>query len=157
MKPYLWLWIIAVLLSAVAHAQSRAKPADPDDSEARPPVTRADLQIVERAGNLLKSPANWNRADTRVCPAAATTFSLYCALEKATVEVTGDFQHRGAAMQEARFVIDDIAPNAKSYHHRLMGYNNDPATTFAGIQKFFRLLDERIAQRLAEEKANQKK
>jgi hypothetical protein len=28
--------------------------------------------------------------------------SLYCALEKATSEVTGHFAHRGAAMQEAR-------------------------------------------------------
>jgi len=30
-----------------------------------------------------------------------------------------------------------------------MGYNNHPTTTFAGIQKVFRLLEERIAKRLA--------
>ena len=119
-------------------------------------MTKADLRIVRRAREILDSPAKWNRADTRVCPATAQTFSLYCALEKATGEVTGNFQHRGAAMQEARFVIDDIAPNAKSYHHRLMGYNNDPATTFPDIQKFFRLLNERIAQALAEQVANRK-
>jgi hypothetical protein len=142
------LWIVAALLGLVAQAQPQAKPSAPDDS-ARPPVTQADLRIVQRAREILDSPAKWNRADTRVCPAAAKTFSLYCALEKATDDVTGNFKHRGAAMQEARFVIDDIAPNAKSYHHRLMGYNNDPMTTFADIQKFFRLLDERIAKRLA--------
>jgi hypothetical protein len=28
-------------------------------------------------------------------------------LEKVTNEVTGKFEHRGAAMQEARFVIDE--------------------------------------------------
>jgi hypothetical protein len=44
-------------------------------------------------------------------------------------------------VQEARFLIDDIAPNRKNYHHRLMDYNNDPTTTFADVQKFFRLLD----------------
>jgi hypothetical protein len=157
MKLNLRLWIVAGLLSMVVHAQPQAKPSDPDDSDVRPPVTHADQRIVQRAREILDSPAKWNRADTRVCPASAKTFSLYCALEKATNEVTGDFKHRGATMQEARFVIDDIAPNAESYHHRLMGYNNDPTTTFADIQKFFRLLDERIAKRLAEQDANQKK
>jgi hypothetical protein len=57
------------------------------------------------------------------------------------------FEHRGAAMQEARFVIDEIAPNRKNYEHRLKDYNSDPTTTFADIQKFFRLLEERISER----------
>src|ERR1700722_10127189 len=102
------------------------------------------------------SPSGWNRAGTRVCPADAKTFSLYCALEKATDEVSGKFEHRGAAMQEARFVIDDIAPHRKNYGHRLMGYNNDPATSFSDIQRVFQLLEDRIAKRLAEESAGPK-
>jgi hypothetical protein len=126
----------------------KAAGASSDDSQARPPVTAADVRIVQRAREVLNSPAVWNRADNRVCPAAAKTFSLYCALEKATDEVSGHFEHRGAAMQEARFVIEDVAPNWKEYHHRLMDYNNDPRTTFADIQKVFRVLEERIAKRL---------
>jgi hypothetical protein len=54
-------------------------------------------------------------------------------------------------MQEARFVIDEIAPNRKNYKHRLMDFNNDPTTKFADIQKFFRLLADRITKRLTEE------
>jgi hypothetical protein len=138
---------IVLCLTSTITAQSAPK----DDSQARPPVTGADVQIVERASRILDSPARWNRADNRQCPTAATTFSLYCALEKATIEVSGQFAHRGAAMQEARFVIDDIAPHAKSYDHRLMDYNNDPSTTFANVEKFFALLDERVKKRLAEE------
>jgi hypothetical protein len=122
-----------------------------DDSEVRPPVTKDDLQIVEHAKQILDSPSKWNRADTRVCPADAKTFSLYCALEKATYEVTGKFEHRGAAMQEARFAIEAIAPQAKNYNHRLMDYNNDPKTTFEDIEKVLVLLQERITKRLAEE------
>lgn len=121
-----------------------------DDSDARPPVARADLRIAKRAGQILDSPKKWNRADTRDCPARAKTFSVYCALEKATDEVSGHFEHRGAAMQEARFVIEAIAPNVNRYEHRLMDYNNDPTTKFADIQKVFRLLEERIAKRLKE-------
>ena len=139
--------IVAITLSAQAQSNSSA----PDDPDARPPVTRADVRIVQRAKQILNSPEKWNRADNRICPAEARTFSLYCTLEKATDEVSGNFKHRGAAMQEARFVIEDVAPDWKKYDHRLMGYNNDPKTTFADIQKVFVLLEDRIAKRLKEE------
>jgi hypothetical protein len=149
---------VAILMfSAVLLAQSPSNRSpsnqESDDPDARPPVTQADVQIVQRAQKILDSPAKWNRSDTRNCPAEAKTFSLYCALEKATIEVTGNFQHRGAAMQESRFVIDEMAPN-RNYHHRLMDYNNDPTTTFADLQKVLRLL-QRIAERLAKESPNQ--
>jgi len=38
-----------------------------------------------------------------------------------------------------------------------MAYNNDPTTTFADIQKVFRLLEDRIAKRLREESRPGKK
>jgi len=138
---------IAYLRAAGVRVSDSAMLVDED----KPPVTKYDVQIVQRARELLDSPSQWNRADTRECPAEAKTLSLYCALKKATDEVTGKFEHRGAAMQEARFVIDEIAPNRTSYHHRLMDYNNDPTTTFDDVQKFFRLLEERIAKRVKEE------
>ncbi len=131
-----------LLFAACLHAQA-------DDPEARPPVTKADIDIVRRAAQILDSPAKWNRADNRVCPPGAKSFSLYCALEKATDEVTKNFEHRGAAMQEARFAIEEIAPDAKRYSHRLMDYNNDPKTSFADIQGVFWLLEKHIAMRLA--------
>jgi hypothetical protein len=122
-----------------------------DDSQARPPVSKSDVLIVRRARQILDSPEKWNRSDNRKCPATETTFSLYCALERATYDVTQNFAHRGAAMQEARFVIDeDLAPN-NHYNHRLMDYNNDPRTTFADVRRFFDLLQSRIEGRLAAE------
>ncbi len=120
-----------------------------DDSDARPPVAKVDLEIVRRAREILDSPSKWNRADNRVCPETAKTFSLYCALEKATTEKAGSFVHRGAAMQEARFVIEEIAPNVNYYEHWLRDYNNDPTTTFADVQRFFDVLEDHIAKRLA--------
>ncbi len=122
-----------------------------DDPDAHPPVTQTDIKIVKRAREILDSPAKWNRADNRACPADAKTFSLYCALEKATNDVTAKFAHRGAAMQEARFVVEELAPG-KDYDHRLMDYNNDPATTFADVGKCFDRLEARIAARLNDKK-----
>ncbi len=120
-----------------------------DNSNARPPVTKVDLEIVQRARQILDSPAKWNRADNRQCSPKAKTFSLYCALEEATTEKSGQFEHRGAAMQEARFVIEEMAHNLERYNHRLMDYNNDPTTTFADVRRFFNLLEDHVTLLLA--------
>jgi hypothetical protein len=140
---------VAVLsFPLAAQAQVTAsQPTKTEDSNVRPPVTNADLQIVKRAREILNSPSVWNRADNRECPAGAKAFSLYCALEMATVEVGGKAEHRGAALQEARFVIDEIAAD-RNYEHRLMGYNNDPTTTFHDIQEVFSIVERLIALRL---------
>ena len=115
---------------------------------------------MQRAREILNSPAKWNRADTRFCrvqpcglgcPTEANTSSLYCALKKATDEVKGTFDHRGAAMEEARSIVDEIAVNRSDFQHRLEGYNNDPTTSFADIQKLFRLLEDRFRKRFAEQ------
>ncbi len=135
------LFVSALLVSSSVAAQS-------DDGDVRPPVTSADLQIVKRAREILSSERKWNRADTRVCPANAKTVSLYCALEAATIEVGGKAEHRRAALQEVRFVIDEITAE-RNYHHRLMDYNNDPTTTFADVQEVLRVAESLIRLRLS--------
>src|SRR5262245_29171955 len=124
------------------------------------PASPEDLRIVQRAKQILNRPEKWDRSDTRVCrvkacnlgcPTSAKTFSLYCTLKRATEEVTGAFEHRGRVMQEARFVIDEIAANRKDFEHRLQGYNNSPDTTFVDIQNVLLLLEDRIRKRLAQQ------
>jgi len=148
-------FVVAIsLLPLAAKAQGTATQSTTvDNSQVRPPITKADLQIVKRAREIVDSPSKWNRADNRECPAGAKTFSLYCALQMATIEVRGKTDHRGAALQEARFVIDEISAD-RNYQHRLMNYNNDPTTTFADIQEVFRITESLIALRL---KANTSK
>jgi hypothetical protein len=41
-------------------------------------VTKADAKIVQRAEQILDSPAKWDRADTRTCLPGAKTFNLNC-------------------------------------------------------------------------------
>lgn len=146
--------VVALILCGLAMTQPTAAAQSGDNSQSRPPVSKSDVEIVKKARQILNSPQKWNRADNRICPDTETKFSLYCALEEATYEVTGDFAHRGAAMQEARFVIgDDLAPE-NNYHHRLMDYNNDPQTTFADVGRFFDFLQGRIEARLQDQEAN---
>jgi hypothetical protein len=149
----LQICVMAFVIVAAATMPASAAQST-DDSQSRPPVSKSDVQIVQRARQILDSPEKWNRADNRRCPATETKFSLYCALEEATYEVTHDFMHRGAAMQEARFVIDDDLAPGNRYEHRLMDYNNDPHTTFADVRRFFDFLQGRIEARLQDQEVN---
>jgi hypothetical protein len=142
--------VALILLGAVQATAAQSE----GDSQSRPAVSKSDVEIVKLARQILSSPEKWNRADNRTCPEREIKFSLYCALEKATFQVTGGFTHRGAAMQEARFVIDDDLAPGNNYHHRLMDYNNDPRTAFADVRRFFDFLQGRIEARLQDEEAN---
>ena len=148
------LLIVAILLLPIA-IEAQTPAAQVNDSDVRPPITEADLRIVKRAREILNSPSKWNRADNRVCPETAKVFSLYCALQIATKEVSAKQDHRGAALQETRFVVDEIT-FGRNYEHRLMNYNNDPTTTFEDIQEVLGIVERLITLRLKTEhpKAN---
>jgi hypothetical protein len=95
-----------------------------------------DREILVRASQLISSEAVWNRADNRKCPAGATTWSIYCAVEQAQVEVAGGFHHRRPAGELVRMVVEERTAS-KKYHHRMMDYNNDPTTTLADVRAVF--------------------
>lgn len=104
------------------------------------PQNEHDVAIVERAIRLLDDESKWSRQDDRKCDAEDGTLSLYCALYAASIEITGEFRHRAAALQEVRYAIDAARPDA-DYAHRLMDYNNDPAVTFSDLHG---MLDEAL-------------
>jgi hypothetical protein len=107
------------------------------DSAHEVPPNDLDREIVVRAAAMLSSTSVWNRADTRQCAQAATSWSIYCAMEAATAEVTGGMDHRRPAMEVVREIVEDRT-EGRGYNHRLMDYNNDPATTLADVQSLFR-------------------
>jgi hypothetical protein len=129
---------ITILVACSAAAPARAP---------GPAVTAADVGILMRADAILVSEAVWNRRDTRECAAEDTTWSLYCALVKASLEETGAFDHRGAALEEVRVVIDERTRGVE-FQHRMMDYNNLPSTTFEDIKHVLQLAIARIRARL---------
>lgn len=95
-----------------------------------------DREIVKRADALLSSDAVWNRADNRKCEAGAKTWSIYCALEAATREVTGGFHHRRPALETVRVIVEERT-KGRNYSHRLMDYNNDASTHLSDVRSLF--------------------
>ncbi len=103
-----------------------------------------DLEIVKRAAIILSIETAWNRSDNRKCPADAMKWSIYCALEKAEIDVTGGFHHRRPAAEVVRQIVDQRTRD-RNYHHRLMEYNNDPTTHLQDVQSLFQQAEAQIA------------
>ena len=106
------------------------------DTAAEVPSNAVDREILVRASQILSSDSVWNRADDRKCPASATKWSIYCAVEKAQIDVAGGFHHRRPAGELVRTIVDERT-KARNYNHRMMDYNNDPTTKLADVQSLF--------------------
>jgi hypothetical protein len=115
------------------------------------PVTADDLKILKRADEILSNESKWNRKDDRTCKPDATTWSLFCALHQASIEVLGEYDHRRVALQEVRFAIEDVS-KGKEFEHRLMDYNNLPTTQFKDIKLVLKMATDKVAARLKETK-----
>jgi hypothetical protein len=113
------------------------------------PVTVDDLRILEKADAFLKDESAWNRSDDRQCDddKASGRWSLSCALDVACIEVLGRYDHTRAALQEVRFVVEEVTAG-RQFEGRLMGFNNLPETRFEDVKRVLRLGRERVAARL---------
>jgi hypothetical protein len=107
------------------------------DSHHEVKPSELDLEIVRNAAAILSTEDAWNRHDDRKCPPTATTWSIYCALEKAEGEVTGGVHHRRPAAEIVRKIVLDRT-TTHGYHHLLMDYNNDPTTHLQDVQTLFK-------------------
>ena len=122
----------------------------PGRENREPRVDATDVAILRRADEILSDASNWNRHDDRKCDPAATTWSLFCALQKASIEVLGAYDHRRAALEEVRFVIEDTYPG-QTFEHRLMDFNNLPSTRFEDVKKVLAIARDRVQRRLPPE------
>ena len=139
-------------LGAVRHSQQ----APPQVTTTRPelerrdqPVTNDDLRILLNAAELLKDESVWNRKDDRECTDDEATGkrSLFCALQRACIDVWGRTDHRRVALQEVRFAVED-ATRGRDFEHRLRDFNNLPTTRLADIKKVLRVATDRVKSRL---------
>lgn len=161
-KIFVALVALPFLSAASTSTQTKQQPTiefsqSSDELERRDqPVTEEDLQILKRADQILSSPMVWNRHDTRVCRPEDKTWSLFCAMEKASVDVLGEYRHREVALQEVRFAVEDVTKGIE-FGHRMMDYNNLPSTRFSDIKHVLKTATDRVSARLAAQKKTQGK
>lgn len=141
--------LVAVLAVACSSRQPapRFEPTSAALEERDQPVSTEDLRILERAEQILSTATQWDRTDDRTCSPDASQYSLFCALQKASIEILGEYQHRRVAIQEVRFAIEDVS-GGREFEHRLMDFNNLEQTTFADIKKVLSIARQKVSDRL---------
>jgi hypothetical protein len=131
------------------HGQVVLPPTSEELERRDQPVTKEDLLILQRAAQLLESDAAWNRKDDRECEddERSGKRSLFCALQKACIDVLGKYDHRRAALQEVRFAVED-ATRGQDFEHRLRDFNNLPQTTLTDVRRVLQVATAQVQSRL---------
>jgi hypothetical protein len=111
------------------------------DKQVRP--TAQDVAIINRAIALLPSVDVWNKNDNRQCPPNQQKLSMFCALMQATTEISGGIHYRQPALQAVREVVNTV-DQSRVKTHRIMDYNNHPATTLQEIHSLLNSAKERV-------------
>ena len=150
------MWMPMITMScgrngAVTEQAPQLTPTSPELERRDQPVTEDDLRILVKADEILKDESVWNRNDDRVCDddESAGRWSLFCALQKACIDVLGKYDHRRVALQEVRFAVED-ATRGRDFEHRLRDFNNLPETRFADVKKVLKVATDRVKSRLKE-------
>ncbi len=106
-----------------------------------------DIAIVRGALQLLHHEEQWNQNDDRVCD-QRTSYSVFCALFHASINVDGQYRHLRPAMKTVRDTIEQRYP--RQYDHVLVGFNNADETTLEDVRGVLRQAIEELKKKMSE-------
>ncbi|HXV74289.1 MAG TPA: hypothetical protein VD713_06110 [Sphingomonadales bacterium] len=112
-------------------------------------VSQDDADILIEAKRLLSDESKWTRNEEMQCNLEAEQWTLFCALQKASYNVTGGYELRRIAIEDTRYIIERTIGSG-TLERRLIDFNNLPATTFADVQRVLDLALQRVNARLAQ-------
>ena len=129
---YIATSILILLLIGCTKTENGLVFGTPDYEKRDISVSEVDLLILKKADELLANEKQWEKSSVRKC-GESQSLSLYCALEKASIEIMGKYVHRQAGLQEVRFVINDKYKGRWKVH-RLADFNAHSDTTFYDVK-----------------------
>ena len=117
------------------------------------PVTLVDLKIIRKAKELLRREKMWHKNDDRDCEddIEKNCYSLFCALQSASIEFQGEYNHRNAIMQKIRHTIVKMYPD-KKWQHRLRDFNNMSETDFIVLSELLNRVENEVVKELETKK-----
>lgn len=149
---YLLVVFLILIISGCYRTENGLVFGKPEYEKRNISVTEMDLNILLRANDLLIDERSWSRKNERECN-NQEPYSLYCALEKSSVEINGSYVHRQPALQEVRFAIDDLYGGYWEAH-RLADFNVNRRTSFLDIKKVLSVAIERVRKKLQKQHNN---
>ena len=114
------------------------------------PVLNADFRILAKMRQILSGPSVWNRHDDRACEddAKQNSWSVFCALYQASVDVTGRFLPFRPVLMEVRAAVGEMTIG-RDLNQPIKDYNNLESTTYADIAMIFDRAQKRLHARKA--------
>jgi len=91
-----------------------------------------DLEILKKANKILKDEKSWEKKPLKICQ-ESKKHDLFCALEEASIEITGNYRHTQPALQEVRLVIEERY-SERWENHRFEDFNSHKETTFKDVK-----------------------
>ncbi len=146
-KTYLIL-ALSLMLTACYQTETGLVLGHPDYEKQTIRVTAQDLAVLQEAKSLLSNSENWAKDSKRECQ-GGPPYNLYCALERASIAITGQYIHRRPALQEVRFVIDDRYKDRWQIH-RLGDFNGHEKTTHTEVIEVIDTAANRIKFKLSQ-------
>lgn len=113
-------------------------------------VSDIDLAILVKADKMLSDQSKWSRGNSREC-SPNESLSLFCVLMFSSIDVMGQYNHRQAALQEVRFVIDDLF-RFRWVLHRLADFNGNPKTSFSDVKSVISVAIKSVEEKLEDNK-----
>lgn len=141
---------IAFFLSSCSMTENGLVFGTPDYEKRDIAVSKIDLNILIEANSILKSEDTWLKDSVRTCD-ESSKLNLYCALEKASVEIMGKYVHRQPALQEVRFAIDDNYRDRWD-KHRLADFNGHPKTEYKDVKAVIAIAINTVERKLESQK-----
>jgi len=107
--------------------------------------SESDIKILSRSLEILDNSSVWNQTDDRVCDddRKNISWSMFCALYDASLDVTSKYLHSRPAMREVRDVIEEVTNN-RPFEHRIRDYNNSTETTFNQVRQVLKIAKKRL-------------
>ena len=114
----------------------------------RSEASEIDLAVLQHTSSLLSSEETWNSDDDRICEDDISTgkYSIYCALQRSYLDLTGDFNHRAPALELVRQNISLLHAN-REYQHQLMEFNNEQS--FQEVKDLLFICEKKMEEKLA--------
>jgi hypothetical protein len=109
--------------------------------------TNDDVAILQRAIALIPDREAWNKNDNRQCSPGSQKLSLFCALMRATTDISGGVHYRQPAMQAVREELN-LVDASRIKTHRIMDFNNHPDTTLEEIHALLLRASARVTREI---------
>jgi len=107
----------------------------------------SDLKILEKTDALLSDSSKWNKNTNQECDVADNKYSLFCALNLASVETLGEYSSSRPSIKIVELKIKKYE-NRRVVRFGIIDWNDHPDTTFEELKQVLKEAIDEVKKQL---------